>query len=153
MDSRFSAFTDAPRSHHAVSPPFPPPFPCPRQTLVTNTPRTLKEVLPELMRQVIDALAGASPDRRATAARCLGVLVRKLGDRVLPAVIPILQEGLSNAIATTGQVRGGGGGGGGDQGGAGGGGGNRYGEEEPRGGGEGGRGRCTHGEGSWQRGG
>mmetsp|Transcript_38682 Transcript_38682/g.62654 ORF Transcript_38682/g.62654 Transcript_38682/m.62654 type:complete len:1156 (-) Transcript_38682:392-3859(-) len=64
------------------------------KTVVSNTPRTLREILPVLMETVIDCLASNSADKRQVAGRALGELVRKLGDRVLPDIIPILQNGL-----------------------------------------------------------
>jgi hypothetical protein len=60
---------------------------------VQNTPRTLREVLPALMASAVAALAEAGDDageRRSVAARCLGDVVRKLGERVLPDVVPML---------------------------------------------------------------
>lgn len=65
------------------------------KTLVVNTPRTLGEVLPALMERVIRALADEDEDPQTAASRCLGELVRKLGERVLPTIVPILQKGLS----------------------------------------------------------
>ena len=66
------------------------------KTLVVNTPRTLGEILPLLMQRIIRALAADGSDHRTTASRCLGELVKKLAERVLPTIIPILQAGLSN---------------------------------------------------------
>ena len=37
-----------------------------------------------------------SYDKRQVAARTLGDLVRKLGERVLPEIIPILEQGLAS---------------------------------------------------------
>lgn len=70
-----------------------------------NTPRTLGEILPVLMQRIIAALAASGSDQRTGASRCLGELVRKLAERVLPTIIPILQQGLSNPDANTRQVR------------------------------------------------
>ena len=38
--------------------------------------------------------AGAGEERRETAGRCLGELVRKMGERVLSTIIPILAQGM-----------------------------------------------------------
>ncbi|KAL7748666.1 translational activator of GCN4 [Sorochytrium milnesiophthora] len=62
------------------------------KVLVSNTPRTLKEMLPILMDLIIKNLASEEPDQRSVAAQALGEIVRKLGDRVLMRVLPILQE-------------------------------------------------------------
>ena len=39
-------------------------------------------------------LSASAEDRRQTAGKCLGELVRKLGERVLPEIFPILRDGL-----------------------------------------------------------
>ena len=64
--------------------------------VVSHTPRTLKEVLPVIIRIIIDCLAAPSYDRQQMGARTLGDLVRKLGDRILPEVMPTLEEGLQS---------------------------------------------------------
>ncbi|KAM0871526.1 hypothetical protein ACQ4PT_039331 [Festuca glaucescens] len=70
------------------------------KTIVANTPRTLKEIMPVLMDTLISSLASSSLERRQVAGRALGELVRKLGERVLPSVIPILSRGLKDPIAS-----------------------------------------------------
>ncbi|XP_062006271.1 protein ILITYHIA [Rosa rugosa] len=67
------------------------------KTIVANTPKTLKEIMPVLMNTLITSLASSSFERRQVAARALGELVRKLGERVLPLIIPILSQGLKDA--------------------------------------------------------
>ncbi|CAN1233879.1 Protein ILITYHIA [Linum perenne] len=69
------------------------------KTIVANTPKTLKEIMPVLMRTLIDSLASSSSERRQVAGRALGELVRKLGERVLPLIIPILSRGLKDPDA------------------------------------------------------
>ncbi|PWA68142.1 ILITYHIA [Artemisia annua] len=66
------------------------------KTIVVNTPKTLKEIMPVLMNTLIASLASPSSERRQAAGRALGELVRKLGERVLPLVIPILSKGLKD---------------------------------------------------------
>lgn len=63
---------------------------------MTNTPKTLREILPELFEILLDALASDNEERRQVAAKTLGELVRKLGERILPEIIPILQAGLES---------------------------------------------------------
>eukprot|EP00891_Asterochloris_glomerata_P006557 jgi/Astpho2/6557/e_gw1.00099.3.1_t len=64
------------------------------KTVVTNTPRTTGEILTTLMDQIIESLGHYSEERQQMAGRCLGELVRKMGDRVLQQIIPILQQGM-----------------------------------------------------------
>ncbi|KAM3753177.1 hypothetical protein ACB098_03G073700 [Castanea mollissima] len=66
------------------------------KTIVANTPKTLKEIMPVLMNTLITSLASSSSERRQVAGRSLGELVRKLGERVLPLIIPILSKGLKD---------------------------------------------------------
>ncbi|KAK7332811.1 hypothetical protein VNO80_29566 [Phaseolus coccineus] len=66
------------------------------KTIVANTPKTLREIMPVLMDTLITSLASPSSERRQVAGRSLGELVRKLGERVLPLIIPILSQGLSD---------------------------------------------------------
>jgi hypothetical protein len=44
--------------------------------------------------QVVSALASGDPDRTQVAGRCLGDIVQKLGDQVLPEIIPVLRDSL-----------------------------------------------------------
>ncbi|KAL3520591.1 hypothetical protein ACH5RR_018740 [Cinchona calisaya] len=70
------------------------------KTIVANTPKTLKEIMPVLMNTLISSLASSSSERRQVAGRSLGELVRKLGERVLPLIIPILSKGLTDPDAS-----------------------------------------------------
>lgn len=64
------------------------------KTVVPNTPKALREILPLLTSQIVTALASGHADKRTVAGRALGDIVKKLGDQVLPEVVPFLREGL-----------------------------------------------------------
>jgi len=63
---------------------------------VSNTPRTIKEILPVMMIIIIRNLVSSSFERRQVAGRTLGDLVRKIGESVLSEIIPILKDGLES---------------------------------------------------------
>lgn len=64
--------------------------------IVSNTPRTLKEILPTLFNILLSCLASSNYDKRHIAAATIVDIVRKLGERVLPDIIPILEYGLNS---------------------------------------------------------
>ena len=66
------------------------------KVIVTNTPKTLREILPTIFNLLLSCLASSNYDKRQVAARTLGDIVRKLGERVLPEIIPILEKGLDS---------------------------------------------------------
>ena len=65
------------------------------KTVVSNTPRVLREVLPTLIEILIGALASDNLDKRTVGGRALGDIVRKLGDQILPEIVPHLRKELS----------------------------------------------------------
>eukprot|EP00001_Collodictyon_triciliatum_P024590 04502_4 len=71
------------------------------KSVVSNTPRMLRECLPHLMNQIIMLLSGTNSELQQLAGRTLGDVVKKLGDRVLPDIIPILEKGLESPAANT----------------------------------------------------
>ncbi len=66
------------------------------KTVVPNTPKALREILPLLISQIVSALASIHADKRTVAGRALGDIVKKLGDQVLPEVVPFLRQGLES---------------------------------------------------------
>ncbi|KAG0169361.1 translational activator of GCN4 [Apophysomyces sp. BC1015] len=73
------------------------------KALVANTPRTLKEILAIMMQMIIRNLSSESYEQRAVAARTLSDLVRKLGERILPDILVILEEGMDSSDEDTRQ--------------------------------------------------
>jgi len=65
------------------------------KNLVQNTPRTVRELLPILMKRLINNLSSPNREKQATASRCIGELVGKLEERVLPELMPIFFQNLS----------------------------------------------------------
>ncbi|VDN10549.1 unnamed protein product, partial [Dibothriocephalus latus] len=63
--------------------------------VVDNTPRTLRELMPTLIQLLISSLGSPIREQQQVAGRALGDLVRKLGERVLPEIVPYLEEGLN----------------------------------------------------------
>ena len=64
--------------------------------VVQNTARTIREVLPILIELILQNLASEYDEKRQIASRTLGDLVKKLGERILPKLMPILNRGLQS---------------------------------------------------------
>ncbi|KDO30185.1 hypothetical protein SPRG_22144 [Saprolegnia parasitica CBS 223.65] len=64
------------------------------KSVVSNTPKTLRSILETLMLLIVQALSGKNVEKQTVAGRTLGEIVRKLGERVMPEVVPILRAGL-----------------------------------------------------------
>lgn len=78
------------------------------KALVQNTPRTgaflhilhgcscanidtVREILPEIISQVVVLVASDEPEQQEIASRTVGELVRKFGERILGEIIPLLK--------------------------------------------------------------
>ena len=66
------------------------------KVIVAHTPKMLREIMSTLFQLLLGCLASQSYDKRQVAARTLGDIVRKLGEKVLPELIPILEQGLDS---------------------------------------------------------
>ncbi|KAF8627766.1 hypothetical protein AX17_006131 [Amanita inopinata Kibby_2008] len=61
------------------------------KVLVSNTPRTVRELLPELVNKIIYLVSGDEPDQQETASRTITELSRKFGERVLGEIVTIMK--------------------------------------------------------------
>ncbi|PAV83070.1 hypothetical protein WR25_02598 [Diploscapter pachys] len=59
--------------------------------VVSNTPRTLREIIKDLFGMIVDSLVSSCEERQQSGARCLGELVKKMGDKVINEILPILE--------------------------------------------------------------
>ncbi|EPQ55338.1 ARM repeat-containing protein [Gloeophyllum trabeum ATCC 11539] len=73
------------------------------KALVHNTPRTVREILPELMAQIIRLLSSSESDQQDTAARTIADLCRKSGERMFAEVISVLRSNSTSLDARTRQ--------------------------------------------------
>eukprot|EP01027_Heterolobosea_sp_BB2_P010518 GEZU01015431.1.p1 GENE.GEZU01015431.1~~GEZU01015431.1.p1 ORF type:complete len:2206 (-),score=584.72 GEZU01015431.1:81-6698(-) len=73
------------------------------KTLVVNSPKMLRRILTELTAVIVETLASNNEERRVVAGRAIADLVTKLGDRVMPELIPILSDGLKAKDVSTRQ--------------------------------------------------
>ncbi|KAG9005891.1 translational activator of GCN4 [Tulasnella sp. JGI-2019a] len=71
------------------------------KALVNNTPRTVRDVLPSLVNQIIELLASSGPDQQEIAAATMGELCRKLGDKIIGDIIPMIREASESQSAQT----------------------------------------------------
>ena len=67
------------------------------KVIVTNTPKTLRDVLDILIDLLLSCLSSSGFDKRQAAAHSLGDLLRKLGERILPDILPLLEKKMSSS--------------------------------------------------------
>ncbi|KAF8216432.1 ARM repeat-containing protein [Mycena galopus ATCC 62051] len=72
------------------------------KALVNNTPRTVREILPELVRQILYLISSDDFEQQETAGRTVGELCRKFGDRIIGEVMTILR---TNSTSTDPRTR------------------------------------------------
>ncbi|KAI8061541.1 armadillo-type protein [Gilbertella persicaria] len=66
------------------------------KVLVSNTPRTLKDILTVMTSMIINILSSDNFEQRAVAGRTLSELVQKLGEGVLPEILPVLEQDMQS---------------------------------------------------------
>jgi hypothetical protein len=71
------------------------------KTVVSVTGRALRDILPVLVSKIVDDLASGDFEKTDVAGRCLGDVVTKLGDSVLPQIIPVLRNALNDGDQNT----------------------------------------------------
>ncbi|KAF8063638.1 armadillo-type protein [Lyophyllum atratum] len=71
------------------------------KALVHNTRRTVREILPELVNQILHLISGDEFEQQETAARTTTELSRKFGEKILNDIIPILTEKSTSLDART----------------------------------------------------
>ena len=58
------------------------------------TPRTLRELVPTLTQMIITRLASSNMEQKVIVGNALGEVIRKAGEGVLAALLPLLEDGL-----------------------------------------------------------
>lgn len=67
------------------------------KSLVSNTPRMVKDILPTLTQTIIRRLASIDEEQRTIAAQALGELVRRVGSTSLSRLLPTLEDGMATS--------------------------------------------------------
>ncbi|KAF8161530.1 armadillo-type protein [Crassisporium funariophilum] len=71
------------------------------KALVHNTPRTVREILPEIVNQIVALISSDEFEQQETAARTVAELCRKFGERILGEIMPILKTKSTSPDART----------------------------------------------------
>lgn len=71
------------------------------KVVVSNTARTLREIIPALFELLLACLGASQSERRKIAAATLAELVKKLGERILPDLFVLLENQLKTTTTTT----------------------------------------------------
>ncbi|ORY78643.1 armadillo-type protein [Protomyces lactucae-debilis] len=69
------------------------------KTLVANTPKTVKDILPSMIAIIIENLSIDDDEKRAVFIETLGDLMRKNGEELVLQLLPALEEGLRSPSA------------------------------------------------------
>ncbi|KAH3761043.1 protein ILITYHIA [Pelomyxa schiedti] len=73
------------------------------KTVVDHPSKALIEILPTLMSRILTFLSSSSKHRKTLGTAALGDIVERLADRVIPVVMPILQQRLNDPSTTVRQ--------------------------------------------------
>lgn len=73
------------------------------KALVHNTPRTVRELLPELFDQIIYLISGDEIEQQEIATRTTTEVCRKFGEKILAEIIPAIKHKASSPDARTRQ--------------------------------------------------
>lgn len=71
------------------------------KALVSNTPRTTREILPILVQTILRLLGSDAEEQQQTASRTLGELCRKNGERILSEIMPMLKSAITSSETKT----------------------------------------------------
>ena len=70
------------------------------KSIVVNPPKTLKEIMDEMLATIVGHMASNNEDHRVTAGKAMGDLVLKMGESVLPIILPFLKDGINDPDPT-----------------------------------------------------
>ncbi|KIK62847.1 hypothetical protein GYMLUDRAFT_242480 [Collybiopsis luxurians FD-317 M1] len=66
------------------------------KALVHNTPRTVREILPELVNQIVSLSSSSEFEQQEIAGRTIAELCRKFGERIIAEIMPLLRAKASS---------------------------------------------------------
>ncbi|KAJ3828802.1 translational activator GCN1 [Lentinula raphanica] len=66
------------------------------KALVHNTPRTVREILPELINQIVFLSSSSEFEQQETAGRTVAELCKKFGERIIGEIMPLLSSKASS---------------------------------------------------------
>lgn len=69
--------------------------------LVNHPPKTLRDILQSLTQNILRLLCAEEEDHRIIASKCLGDLMKKIGEHVLKEIVPLLKRGLESGDMKT----------------------------------------------------
>eukprot|EP00871_Galdieria_phlegrea_P002111 jgi/Galph1/2900/GphlegSOOS_G1553.1 len=67
------------------------------KTLIVNTPKSVRELLPLIIAELIEELSCGSEDLHERACETLADLVKRFGERILPEILPLLEPSIRSS--------------------------------------------------------